>query len=69
MFNDQQQLIETAKNTGDVAFLSAIGATVMGWLPAVTALVSLVWVAMRMYETYLNILHARTRRREDENQQ
>lgn len=66
MINDQQQIIETVKNTGDVAFLSAIGATVMGWLPAVTAAVSLVWVGMRMYETYLNIQHARKRRDEDQ---
>lgn len=42
---------EHAKTVIDVASVSAIVATLAGWLPAIAALLSIVWSAIRIYET------------------
>lgn len=42
---------EHAKTVIDVASVSAIVATLAGWLPAIAALLSIVWTAIRIYET------------------
>ena len=63
MINEQQQLVETGKHVLDGASGLAVVSTLMGWLPAATALLSLVWVSMRIYETYYNILTARAQKR------
>ena len=40
-----------AKSTGDIVSISTVIATLAGWLPALAALASLVWTAIRIYET------------------
>lgn len=62
----QEQMIETAKQAGDVLSLSAVSAVLLGWLPVLTAAVSLVWVTMRIYDTYLTIILKRRERDGDE---
>jgi len=57
---EQQQLIETGKHVGDALSMTTVGAVMLGWLPTLTALVSLVWVIMRIYESYLNIMEKRS---------
>ena len=42
---------DEVKTGVDVASLSLIGASLLEWIPAVSALVSLVWVCIRIYET------------------
>ena len=42
---------ETAKLAGDVISLTVIGGTLMNLLPAVAALLSIVWSIIRIYET------------------
>lgn len=63
--SEQTQLIETAKQAGDVLSLSAVSAVLLGWLPVLTAFVSLVWVSMRIYDTYLTIMAKRARRKDN----
>jgi DMSO reductase anchor subunit len=42
---------ETAKLAGDVISLTVIGGTLMNLLPAVAAVLSIVWSIIRIYET------------------
>lgn len=42
---------ETVKNVGDALSLSVVVGTIAAWLPAVAALFSIVWTAIRIYET------------------
>lgn len=42
---------EHTKTAVDVLSLSTVIATIAGWLPAVAALVSIVWGLIRIYET------------------
>lgn len=42
---------DEVKTGVDVASLSLVGASLLEWIPAVSALVSLVWVCIRIYET------------------
>ena len=46
---------EPIKNWIDLGVLGIVIATFIELLPAVSGLVSLVWLGMRMYETWLNI--------------
>jgi len=62
---EQSQLVEVGKQAGDVVSLTAVGTILMGWLPPLTAIVSLVWVSMRIYETYLNIREKRANARKE----
>ena len=41
-------VVQVAKATGDVA---AVGVTVLSWLPAAAAILTIVWTAVRIYET------------------
>jgi hypothetical protein len=42
---------ETLKHVGDALSLSLVVATIASWLPAIAALVSIVWGCIRIYET------------------
>lgn len=42
---------EHIKTAIDAASLAATVATIAGWLPAIAALVSLIWTCIRIYET------------------
>ena len=42
---------DIAKATGDVASFGVLGATLLQWLPAVAALFTIVWTAIRIWET------------------
>ena len=42
---------ETAKHVLDAASIGVAVATVISWLPSVAALLSIVWSAIRIYET------------------
>ena len=44
---DQEQL----KHVGDALSVGTVVATIAGWLPAVAALVTIVWTGIRIYET------------------
>jgi hypothetical protein len=48
-------LSDTAKHWGDALSIGGLVASLLGWLPGVTALLVLVWTGMRIYECYLNI--------------
>jgi hypothetical protein len=43
--------MEQVKHWLDLASLSTILATLMGWLPHVAAALSIVWTGIRIYET------------------
>lgn len=43
--------MEQAKHVGDAGALITTVATVAGWLPAIAALVSIVWTGIRIYES------------------
>ena len=42
---------EQIKVTGDILSVGAVVSTLMGWLPAVAALFTIVWTAIRIWET------------------
>lgn len=42
---------DTIKNIGDAISIGGVIATLAGWLPAFAALLSIVWTAIRIYET------------------
>lgn len=42
---------ETIKHVGDALSISVVVATIAAWLPAVAALLSIVWTCIRIYET------------------
>lgn len=42
---------EHVKTTVDVLSISTVIATIAGWLPAVAALFTIVWTAIRIWET------------------
>ena len=46
-----QEVASHAKQVGDALSISAIVATLVGWLPAIAALLSIIWTAIRIYET------------------
>lgn len=45
------QLMNEPKTVLDVASVGTAFATLAGWLPALAALASLIWTAIRIYET------------------
>lgn len=47
----QERLVDVGKHVGDVGALSTVAATLFGWLPEATALLSFIWIAIRVYET------------------
>jgi len=42
---------EHAKNVVDAASITTILSVLAGWLPAVAALFTIIWTAIRIYET------------------
>jgi hypothetical protein len=42
---------EQLKHFFDLLSLSTVLATIIGWLPSVAALLSIIWTAIRIYET------------------
>lgn len=51
--------METAKTLADLGSFATLFAVFMDAVPSLAALLSLVWILMRMYETWLNIQHRR----------
>lgn len=47
----KQGLIQVAKVAGDISAASITVATVLQWLPAVAAIFTIIWTAIRIYET------------------
>ncbi len=45
------QLPEQVKSAGDILSVATISATLMTWLPPMAALLTVVWSAIRIYET------------------
>lgn len=48
-------LSDTAKHWGDVLSIGGLVASLLGWLPGVTALLVMLWTGMRVYECWLSI--------------
>lgn len=42
---------EQLKHVGDVLSVGTVVATIAGWLPAIAALVTIIWTGIRIYET------------------
>ena len=42
---------EQIKHVADVCSVGALLATLAGWLPSVAALVTIIWTAIRIYES------------------
>lgn len=49
--DDVTTIIEGTKTAGDVASVTLVLATLSSWLPPLTAVFSLIWVLIRIYET------------------
>jgi hypothetical protein len=47
----QQQMPDAAKHAVDVISLGVVVGTIVQWLPAVAALFTIIWTAIRIYET------------------
>ena len=43
--------VDSAKNAGDFVSLGVVLATIADWIPAVAALLTIVWTAIRIWET------------------
>lgn len=43
--------IDFLKTAGDISAASVTVATILNWLPAIAALGTILWTAMRIYET------------------
>lgn len=41
--------------TGDLTSIGIVIASLAGILPAIASLLTIIWVGLRIYETYLNI--------------
>jgi cadmium resistance protein CadD (predicted permease) len=62
-----QQHHETAKHVVDAASIGIVASTIMQWLPAIAAIVSIIWGLIRIYETKTvqRLLGKAHRRRDD----
>lgn len=47
-----QQTIEVVKHLGDVAAAGTVIGTLIGYLPAVAALFTIIWTALRIFELW-----------------
>ena len=43
--------METMKPAGDILSIGVVLATLASWLPAIAALFTIIWTAIRIYET------------------
>jgi hypothetical protein len=48
---------EIIKTAGDAASAGIVFATLSGWMPVVAALMSAVWVALRIYEIFFGPIY------------
>jgi hypothetical protein len=46
-----EQHVQNIKPALDVVSIGGVVGTLMGWLPAVAALLSIIWTLIRIYET------------------
>ena len=51
--------LDQAKHVGDIMSLSALVGVILNYLPAATAFLTFVWVALRVYESVLSIRRLR----------
>jgi len=47
----QMHLTDSSKTVGDILSVSTVVSTLMGWLPAIAALATIIWTCIRIYET------------------
>ena len=47
-----QQIVETIKHLGDVVAAGTVIGTLIGYLPAIAALFTIVWTALRIVELW-----------------
>jgi len=47
----QSHISEQTKHIGDALSIGTVAATLMEWLPAVAAILTIVWTLIRIYET------------------
>jgi hypothetical protein len=50
-----QELSDGAKHAGDALAGVTIIATLLKWMPAIAAVLAVIWTAMRIYESFQNI--------------
>lgn len=46
-----ERLVDAGKNVLDGTAVGTVAATLFGWLPEATALLSFIWIAIRIWET------------------
>ena len=51
--------LEEIKTLGDIISFGVIITALLKWIPEITAVLSLVWIIMRLYETYLSVKEKR----------
>ena len=60
-----------SRHTLDMGALAVLTAALSGWIPAITAVLTAVWIGLRAYQTWLEIKimkkngHTHVRRKED----
>lgn len=54
-----EHMSETAKHVGDVFSVGALVAVFFQWLPEITALLTMFWIMLRIYESLLSIREKR----------
>jgi hypothetical protein len=61
-----QDLSDGVKHAGDAIAGVTIIATLLQWMPAIAAVLAVIWTAMRIFESYQSIvLNGRKLRRDD----
>ncbi len=55
-----QQTTEILKHSGDGGAVAVAVATFMSWLPDIAALLSVVWLGLRIYESIQNLRNKKT---------
>lgn len=56
---------ETIKTAGDIAALTITIGTLVQWLPAAAAALTIIWTALRIYEWVANRLKERNEKQKD----
>ena len=51
MASPVHSVMETMKPAGDILSIGVVLATLASWLPAIAALFTIIWTAIRIYET------------------
>lgn len=50
-----EYLSEPIKHTMDALAIGTLLATLLSWMPAIAAILSVVWLSLRIYESWQNI--------------